>query len=517
MRGKRSLQNVVLDASPNAVVAVDSTGLIAYVNPQVETTFGYEPREILGQPIETLIPDRVRERHVGHRDAFIGHPVSRPMGMGLVLDGRRKDGSEFPVEISLSPVETDAGLQVYATIVDVTARKAAEYQLLQAQKLESIGRLAGGIAHDFNNVLFAIHGYAELLAQDLSPGNSANLDHELARRNVDAITQAAERAASLTSQLLAFSRRQVVTMEVLDLNVAVTALEPMLRRLIGANIRLVLGLDPDAGHIRADGGQIDQILVNLVVNGRDAMPSGGTVTIETANADVDQPHVHEHFGVVPGRYVVLTVTDSGEGMDRSTRDHVFEPFFTTKEVGKGTGLGLATTYGIVQQAGGHIWLFSEPGFGSSFKLYFPRVDAEVVARPVEKVSPGGMTGTILVVEDEPAVRDMTRQLLQRAGYTVTDVASAADAIAWTESTQPDLLLTDVIMADMSGIELAESMMDRFPEMVVLLLSGYLPETLDLERITARGAVFVAKPVTTNQLLHAVHRAMASARSEGEPG
>ena len=517
LRGNRATQNVILDASPNAVVAVDSKGHISYVNPQVETTFGYAPDEIIGRPIELLIPERVSDRHVGHRDGFIGHPVARPMGIGLVLDGRRKDGSEFPVEISLSPVETDAGLQVYATVVDITARRAAEFQLLQAQKLESIGRLAGGIAHDFNNVLFAIHGYADLLAEDLAPGNRDTLDHDRSLKNVNAISQAAERAASLTSQLLAFSRRQVVTLEVLDLNSAVTAIEPMLRRLIGENIRLVLSLGGDAGHIRADGGQIDQILVNLVVNGRDAMPDGGTVTIESANADVDQPHAHEHFGVEPGRYVVLTVSDSGVGMDRTTRDHVFEPFFTTKEVGKGTGLGLATIYGIVQQAGGHIWLYSEPGFGSSFKLYFPRVDAEVMPRPVETVSPAGMIGTILVVEDEPAVRDMTSQLLERAGYTVTQVASASEAIAWTQSTRPDVLLTDVIMAGMSGIELAESMMDRFPDMAVLLLSGYLPETLDLERVMARGAVFVAKPVTSNQLLHAVHRAMASSRAADESG
>ena len=387
----------VLEASPNAIVAVDGTAQITYVNPQVEKTFGYAPDELLGQPVEILLPGRVAERHVAHRDAFIAHPGARPMGIGLDLSGRRKDGREFPVEISLSPVETADGLQVFATVVDITARKAAETQLVQAQKLESIGRLAGGIAHDFNNMLFAILGYAELLSQDLSPDRHTRLDVETARKSVDGIGHAAERAATLTQQLLAFSRKQVVSPKVLDLNEAVRSVEPMLRRLIGENLTLVVKLDPAASQLRADPGQLDQILVNLVVNARDAMPDGGTVTIETGTAVFDEPYPIEHFEVIAGSYVLLAVSDTGHGMDFETRQHVFEPFYTTKEVGKGTGLGLATIYGIVRQASGYIWLYSEPGHGSTFKLYFPRVDAKALEALGPEAAPSSQgAGTILV-------------------------------------------------------------------------------------------------------------------------
>jgi PAS domain S-box-containing protein len=506
----------VLEASPNAVVAIDAHGRIVYVNPQVEKTFGYRRDELTGQPIELLLPDRVSQRHIGHRDGFLAHPVARPMGIGLDLAGRHKDGTEVPVEISLSPVETDDGLQVFATVVDITARKAAENQLLQAQKLESIGRLAGGIAHDFNNMLFAIHGYAELLTQDLASTNRTRFSPERSQASVTAIGNAAERATALTAQLLAFSRQQVVSVKVLDLNDSVTAIEPMIRPLIGENMKLILKLDPDAGHIRADSGQIDQIVVNLIVNARDAMPNGGTVMIETGNVEFEEPYALEHFDVEPGPYVLLAVSDTGVGMDHATREHIFEPFFTTKEVGKGTGLGLATTYGIVRQAGGHIWLYSEPGHGSAFKLYFPRVDAAVEARPANVSVPSIGVGTVLVVEDEPAVRDMTTQLLERAGYEVLPVADAAEALASTQLVRPiDVLVTDVIMPNMSGIELAEQLMDRYPHLSVVLLSGYTAETLDLERVTARGATFVPKPLTSNQLLAAVQQAMSTARARSE--
>jgi PAS domain S-box-containing protein len=506
----------VLEAGPNAVVAIDARGRIVYVNLQVEATFGYGPDEVLGQPIELLLPERVALRHVGHRDGFVAHPVARPMGIGLDLAGRRRDGSEFPVEISLAPVETADGLQVFATVVDITARKGAENQLLQAQKLESLGRLAGGIAHDFNNMLFAIHGYGELLAQDLAPDARADFDADRALRNVDAISQAAERATALTAQLLAFSRQQVVTSKVLDMNAAVTKIEPMVRPLIGEDVRLILKLDPAAGHVRADSGQIDQIVVNLVVNARDAMPDGGTVTIETGNVTFDEPYAIEYFDVTPGNYVLLAVSDTGVGMDSTTREHIFEPFFTTKDVGKGTGLGLATIYGIVRQAGGHIWLYSEPGHGSAFKLYFPRVDAAVEDVPIEPVIPDVGVGTVLVVEDEPAVRDMTTQLLERAGFHVLAVAGAPEALASTTDRQPiDVLVTDVIMPAMSGIDLAEQMLDRYPRIGVVLLSGYTAETLDLERVTARGVLFLPKPVTSNQLLHAVQRAQASSRAAAD--
>jgi PAS domain S-box-containing protein len=341
----------VLEASPDSIIAADTQGTITYVNPQTEESFGYTRGELLGQSVERLLPERVAKGHVAQRNEFMIQPIARPVGIGLELAGRRKDGSEFPVEISLSPVKTDEGLQVFATVVDITARKSAESQLLQAQKLESIGRLAGGIAHDFNNMLFAISGYAEMLTQDLSPAAPGEFDREAALRSVEAITQATERATVLTSQLLAFGRRRLVSPRVLDLNDRIMAIEPMLRPLIGEQIHLELDLDPDIGHIQADPGQLDQILVNLVVNARDAMPDGGTVTIETGSALFDEVNANEAFEVPAGRYVLMAVSDTGLGMDPTTRDHIFEPFFTTKELGKGTGLGLATIYGIVRQAG----------------------------------------------------------------------------------------------------------------------------------------------------------------------
>ncbi len=389
-------------------------------------------------------------------------------------------------------------------------RKAAESQLLQGQKLESIGRLAGGIAHDFNNMLFAIHGYAELLAQDLASEDPERFEPDRLMPSVKAISEAADRATALTAQLLAFSRQQIVTPTVLDINDAVTTIEPMLNQLTGENMRVVMKLDPAAGHIRADAGQIGQIIVNLVVNGRDAMPNGGTVTIETGIVAFEESYTIEQFNVKPGPFVLLAVSDTGVGMDRETREHIFEPFFTTKDVGKGTGLGLATTYGVVHQAGGHIWVYSEPGHGSTFKLYFPRIDAVVEVPRFVPVPAMLGVGRVLVVEDEPAVRDMTTQILERAGFDVLAVADGVEALSIARMAQPiEVLVTDVVMPNLSGIELAEQMMDRYPELGVVLLSGYTAETLDIERVMARGAMFVPKPVTSNQLLETVLKAVAS--------
>jgi len=495
----------VLDASPNAIVAVDSRGRIRYANPQTLRTFGYAADELLGRPVETLLPDRVVAAHVAFRRRFWARPVARPMGIGLDLSGRRRDGSEFPVEISISPVETAAGRRAFATIVDITARKTGEAQLLQAQKLESIGRLAGGIAHDFNNMLFAIRGYAEMLEEDLAPERRADLDPDLALANAAAITHVVERATLLTTQLLAFGRRGQMTPRVLDLNEATTALAPMLRRLIGEQVQLVLALDAEAGRVRVDPGQLDQILVNLVVNARDAMPEGGRVTIASGNVVFDEPYALEHFDVRPGAYVMLAVSDTGTGMDRETRAHIFEPFFTTKQPGKGTGLGLATIYGIVRQAGGHIWLYSEPGQGSSFKLYLPWVDAPATDQEGPGAGSPRSQGTVLVVEDEPAVRDMTIQVLKRAGWTVVAVSSGNEALTLVDTrAQPfDAIVSDVVMPGMSGIELATRVLDREPEMRIVLLSGYTADTLDLERVVQLGVRFAPKPISSRQLLAAL--------------
>jgi two-component system, cell cycle sensor histidine kinase and response regulator CckA len=503
----------VLEASPTAVVAVDAEGRISYVNPQVETTFGYGPDELLGEPVEKLLPDRLQERHVAHRQGFIAQPTVRPMGIGLDLAGRHKNGREFPVEISLSPVATADDLQVFATVVDISARKMAEEELLQAQKLESIGRLAGGIAHDFNNVLFAISGYAELLEQDLSAGEGGLPDVESAQSSVRGISQAAQRAAALTAQLLAFSRQQVVSPRVVDLKAAVHALEPMLRRLIGENVKLVLSFGLTEIRVRADPGQLDQIVLNLVLNARDAMPHGGILTVEIGAATFSDRDALEHRSITPGRYAVLAVTDTGEGMDERTRERIFEPFFTTKEQGKGTGLGLATIYGIVRQAGGHIWVYSELGHGTVFKLHFPLVEDELAERErpaaAEATGPRRGKGDVLVVEDDPTVRTMITQLLERGGYSVTALSDSASALERIDSLSEELdaLVTDVIMPGVSGIDLAEQVLERRPDVGVVLLSGYTAETLNLERVMGKGAAFVSKPVASQDLISAIGRVM----------
>jgi PAS domain S-box-containing protein len=505
----------VLEAAPNAIVAIDREGRIVYANPQVVTTFGHAPEELFGEPVEMLLPERVQERHRQHRQGFFAQPTARPMGIGMDLAGRRRDGSEFPVEISLSPVDTAEGPLVFATVVDITARKTAEQELLQAQKMESIGRLAGGIAHDFNNMLSAIRGFAELLHEDLEadpPPPVEELQHSVA-----AISNAADRAAALTAQLLAFSRRQVLAAAPLNLAIAVRSMEPMLRRLIGEQIQLAMRLEPRTGTIRGDPAQIDQILINLIVNARDAMPDGGTVTIETGNVTFDEPYALEHFELAPGPYVLLAVSDSGVGMNRETREHIFEPFFTTKAQGEGTGLGLATIYGIVRQSGGHIWLYSEPGQGTTFKLYFPRIEVS----PEEAQAPmapeaRSESGLVMVVEDEPAVREYSSRVLERKGFRVLAMANSDEALAWLrDNDEPiDALVTDVVMPGLSGPQLAQQVASRGRSVGLVLVSGYTEETLDLTELLGRGAVFVAKPFTPLDLTRAVASAMASPMTIG---
>ena len=510
----------LLEAAPDAMVVVDQAGAIVLLNLQAEKQFGYQRDELVGQPITNVIPEGFAERLIADDLRSAAEALAQQIGTGIELVGRRKDGTEFPIEIMLSPRENGEGILVTAAIRDISVRKAAESQLLQSQKLESIGRLAGGIAHDFNNMLFVIHGYAELLSDDLAPRNRASLDPDAALLSVTEIRRAADRAAALTAQLLAFSHQQVVRPTVLDLNAAVAGLEPMVRQLIGENIRLVVKPGGGACWIRVDAGQLDQIVVNLVVNARDAMPNSGTVTIETSDVSVDEPYAIAHFDVRPGSYVVLSVTDTGVGMSPETREHIFEPFFTTKQLGKGTGLGLATTYGIVRQAGGHIWVYSEPGIGSSFKLYFPMVDAVVAAKPPAVAPvPAVIASLVLVVEDDPVVREMTTLLLARSGHRVAVAAGGAEAMARLAGTEDpiDVLITDVIMPNMSGIELAEWTMNRYPNVGVVLLSGYTAETLNLERVTARGATFVAKPVTSAQLLAAVRQARDAVASGPRSG
>jgi nitrogen-specific signal transduction histidine kinase/CheY-like chemotaxis protein len=380
---------------------------------------------------------------------------------------------------------------------DITQRRQLEEQLRQAQKIEAVGRLAGGVAHDFNNLLNVIIGYGQMVFRRLPDGPE--------REKTKAILQAADRAAGLTRQLLAFSRKQVLEPKVLDLNAVVGGMDEMLRRLIGEDIELHTQLAPDLGRTKADPGQIEQVLMNLVVNARDAMPRGGRLTLETANAEMDETYIRDHLGARPGRYVMLAVCDNGLGMDPETQKHIFEPFFTTKEKGKGTGLGLATVYGIVKQSEGYIWVESAPGEGTTVKVYLPWVEAEPAAeelrRPAVPEELPRATETVLLVEDEDMVRRMTREVLEGAGYRVLEASSGFEALRVSagHNGSLDLLLTDVVMPGMSGRELSERLAPVRPAMKVLYMSGHTDDAIFHHGVTQAGTGFLQKPFTPDAL------------------
>jgi PAS domain S-box-containing protein len=427
---------------------------------------------------------------------------------------RRKDGSTYPVEVRLQFSRSERPPVFVSIVRDITERQQLEGQLRQTQKMEAIGHLAGGIAHDFNNLLTAISGYAQLLASDLDPADERRAD-------VEQILDASDRAARLTRQLLAFSRRQVLHPEILDLNAIVRGIDALLRPLIGDTIVLTVALDPELGSVRADPSQLEQVIMNLVTNARDAMPAGGRLTIETANVELDSAYVASHPDAQPGPYVMLAVSDTGIGMDAATVARSFEPFFTTKEPGKGTGLGLATTYGIVKQSGGNIWVYSEPGRGTTFKVYLPRVEGDgraggTAGRRVSETPVGG-TEVVLLVEDDAQVRALAETSLARYGYTVLvapngsaalEVASPADSIA--------LLVTDVMMPGLRGPELAERLVALRPGLRVLYISGYAAEAVSNHDFLAQGANYLEKPFTPESLARAV-RAILDAPGAGSAG
>lgn len=386
------------------------------------------------------------------------------------------------------------------------ALKRSEDQLRQAQKLDALGRLAGGIAHDFNNLLSVMLGYSSSLFTDAGLTPSV-------RSQIGEIKTAAERAADLTMQLLAFSRGQVLEPQIVDFNVALSRVEKMLKRLVGEDVELRLVLNRYIGRVRVDAGQLEQVVMNLVINARDAMPTGGSLSIETDNVDLDEQYARDHLGTTPGRYVMLSVSDTGCGMDKATQTRIFEPFFTTKEPGKGTGLGLATAFGIIKQSGGSIWVYSELGRGSSFKVYLPRVDAEAQAEKGSVETGDGPRGeeTILLVEDDPQVRRLACSVLRRGGYDVIEAAAADDALRWSESSERrlHLIVTDVVMPKMSGRVLAEELVFRIPGLKVLYMSGYTDDAVLRHGIVESGAAFLQKPLTPATLLRKVREVLDS--------
>ena len=509
LRANEERFRALLENSADGITVMAADGTVTYISPAGERLLGRPQAEVIGHyRADLLQPEEAAQVRADFND-LLAHPGAQQQVSFRV---RNADGTWRWIEgVWTNLIDNPSVQGVVLNYRDVTERVSLEDQFRQAQRMEAVGRLAGGIAHDFNNLLTAINGYADL-------GLMAMRQDDPLRRHLGEIKKAGSRAATLTRHLLAFSRRQVLQPKVLDVNALIADLGGMLPRLIGENIELRTLAGEGLGHIRADPGQLEQVIVNLVVNARDAMPDGGRVVLETRNVFLDDAYCREHLDVTPGPYVMVAVTDTGVGMDEQTRQRIFEPFFTTKEVGKGTGLGLSTVFGIVTQSGGHVWVSSEPGKGTTFKIYLPRVDGEV-----EKTGGGDGTDeiigggeTILLVEDEDLVRGVAVAALKGAGYRVLEARNGGEALLLFEkhADKIDLLVTDVVMPGVSGKILAERLAQIRPGLRVLYMSGYTENTVVHHGVLEEGINFLEKPFPPNQLILRVRKVLDGTAGTG---
>jgi PAS domain S-box-containing protein len=500
---QRSFLRQVIDLNPNFIFAKDRQGRFTLVNQAVAEAYGTSVEELLGKNDADFNTNKEEVEWFRQGDLEVMDTLQEKFIPEEVITDAT--GHVRWLQTIKRPIISPDGAvtQMLGVATDITARKQAEEalhrseeQLRQSQKMEAVGKLAGGVAHDFNNLLTAINGHSDLALRRLEQ------DDPLYRK-LEAIKKAGERAASLTRQLLAFSRKQILQPKVLDLNQVVFETNKMLQPLIGEDVDLFTRLTPDLGKVKADLGQIEQVLMNLAVNARDAMPRGGKLTIETSNVHLNEEYAKHHAAVVPGWYVMLAVSDNGCGMDAQTQKQIFEPFFTTKEVGRGTGLGLSTVYGIVKQSGGHIWVYSEVGRGTSFKIYLPcgERSAEETDASDDRIQVLTGTETVLLVEDEEMVRDMTKEILQENGYQVLEAKHGHDALLIAEQYHGPihLMLSDVVMPQMSGRELAEQLTPLRREMKVLYMSGYTDDAIVHHGVLDEGVAFIEKPFTPNGL------------------
>jgi PAS domain S-box-containing protein len=500
VRAAERRYEALFHGAPVGLVRSSPDGRMLAANAAAARIWGYPD-------VAALLRVNARELYAdpAERDRLIASIEGSEAVENFELQGRRGDGTLIWVNLGVR-AETDASGQVLHyewSVADITERKRLESELRQAQKLDAIGQLAGGVAHDFNNLLTVITGRSHLALGELPA------DHAI-RRHLDLIQTTAERAAALTRQLLAFSRKQVFESKVLDVNAVVSGLAPMLRRLIGEDLDFEVVPAPDLGRVKADPSQLEQVIVNLAVNARDAMPQGGALTIETGNVELDETYARRHPGASSGRFVMLAIRDSGHGMDAAVKARIFEPFFTTKEPGKGTGLGLATVFGIVKQSGGSISVESAPGEGTTFKVYLPRVD-EAVDRPAASVAPTLARGseTILLVEDDQEVRALARETLDGHGYVVIPAATPAEALrlASSHAGRIHLLVTDVVLPQLSGRGLAERLMPDHRDLRVLYMSGYTDDAMVRHGVLEEGTVFLQKPFTPATFLMKVREVL----------